>query len=201
MCPSAETFWTIMSMLIPASASGRKTRPATPGWSGTPSDGHLRLAGVVRDAGDDCLFEHVFLLDDPRALLARGTTSGRGASLRGCERTRPTAASARARLTPTARASPRTRPTSSLRAFGHDARVGREHAVDVGVDLADVRVERGGERDGGRVGAAAAERRHVLVGRDALEAGDDRDLARPRAPRARGRGASRRCAPCRGSCR
>ena len=26
-----------MSMLMPASASGRKTRAATPGWSGTPS--------------------------------------------------------------------------------------------------------------------------------------------------------------------
>ena len=60
----------------------------------------------------------------------------------------------------------------------HDARVGREDAVDVAVDLADVGVERGGERDGGRVGAAAAERRDVAgVAVEALEAGDDDDRA------------------------
>ena len=35
--PCAETFWTIMSMFTPASASARKTRAATPGRSGTPS--------------------------------------------------------------------------------------------------------------------------------------------------------------------
>ena len=34
--PAADMFWTIMSMLMPASASGRKMRPATPGRSGTP---------------------------------------------------------------------------------------------------------------------------------------------------------------------
>ena len=66
---------------------------------------------------------------------------------------------------------------------GHDARVGGEDAVDIGVDLADVGIHRGGERDGGRVGAAAAERGDVLgVRADALEAGDDRDVARDRAP-------------------
>ncbi len=34
--PFWETFWTIMSMFTPARASARKTRAATPGWSGTP---------------------------------------------------------------------------------------------------------------------------------------------------------------------
>ncbi len=34
---------------------------------------------------------------------------------------------------------------------GHDARVGGEDAVDVGVDLADVGLERGGQGDGGGV--------------------------------------------------
>ena len=34
--PPSETFWTIMSTLMPASASGRKSRAAMPGWSGTP---------------------------------------------------------------------------------------------------------------------------------------------------------------------
>ena len=65
----------------------------------------------------------------------------------------------------------------------HDPRVGGEHAVDVGVDLADVGAERGGERDRGGVGAAAAEGGDVLgVLADALEAGDDRDRRPRRAP-------------------
>jgi hypothetical protein len=58
-----------------------------------------------------------------------------------------------------------------------DPRVGREDAVDVGVDLADVGAERRRERNRRRVGAAAAEGRRIGVGRDALEAGDDHDLA------------------------
>ena len=45
----------------------------------------------------------------------------------------------------------------SLRAVGHDAGVGGEHAGDVGVDLAGVGLERGGQGDGGGVGAAPAE--------------------------------------------
>ena len=48
------------------------------------------------------------------------------------------------------------------RAVGDDPRVGGEDAVDVGVDLADVGVERRGQRDRGGVGAAAAERGDVL---------------------------------------
>ena len=65
--------------------------------------------------------------------------------------------------------------TSSLRAFGTSARVGRVDAAHVGVDLAVLGAERCGERDRGRVGAAAPERRHVLVGRHALESGDEDD--------------------------
>ena len=85
----------------------------------------------------------------------------------------------------------------SLRALGDDARVGGVDAVDVGVDLADVGVERRGERDRGRVGAAAAERRDVA--RRSRRPGSRRRSRScpPRAPRARGRGASRRSAPCR----
>ena len=78
---------------------------------------------------------------------------------------------------------------SSLRAFGHDARVGGEHAVDVGVDLADVRLEGRRERDRRGVRAAAPERRHVVGRRvDALEPGDDGHGAlRDRLPDAAGR--------------
>ena len=71
---------------------------------------------------------------------------------------------------------------------GHDPRIGAEDAGDVGVDLADVGAERGGDRDRGRVGAAAAERGHVLgVARDALEAGDEHDPVLGRARRGCGR--------------
>ena len=57
-----------------------------------------------------------------------------------------------------------------------DARVGGEDAGHVRVDLAGG-AERGRERDRGRVGAAAAERRDVhRVAREALEAGDEDDL-------------------------
>ena len=60
----------------------------------------------------------------------------------------------------------------------HDAGVGGEDAVDVGVDLADVGLERRGEGDGGGVGAAAAERGDVAgAAVEALEPGDDRDRA------------------------
>ena len=61
---------------------------------------------------------------------------------------------------------------------GDDARVGGEDAVDVAVDLAHLGAEGRGERDGGGVGRATAERGDVLgVLGDALEAGDDRDGA------------------------
>ena len=85
------------------------------------------------------------------------------------------------------------------RAFGHDPRVGGEDAVHVGVDLADVGVQRGGERDGGGVRAAPAERGDVLgVLRDALEAGDDRDRALVERARAAGPGVTSmiRARPC-----
>ena len=60
----------------------------------------------------------------------------------------------------------------------HDPRVGGEDAVHVGVDLAVLGAERCGQRDGRGVGRAASERRDVLGGlRDALEAGDDDDVA------------------------
>ena len=64
-----------------------------------------------------------------------------------------------------------------LACVGDDARVGGVDPGHVRVDLAGG-AERCRERDGRRVGAATAERRHVLaLGRDALEAGDEHDLA------------------------
>ncbi len=65
----------------------------------------------------------------------------------------------------------------------HDPRVGGVDAVDVGVVLADVGLEHRAEGDQRRIAAAAAQRGEIALGRDALEAGDDDDLARRRAAR------------------
>ena len=65
-----------------------------------------------------------------------------------------------------------------LAGLRHDARVGGEHAGDVGVDLAGVGVERLRPAPTAvSVAAAATQRGDLLVGADALEPGDDADLA------------------------
>ena len=59
----------------------------------------------------------------------------------------------------------------------HDPRIGGEHAVHVGVDLADVGVQRRRQRNGGGVRAAPTEGGDVLgVLGDALETGHQRDM-------------------------
>ena len=61
---------------------------------------------------------------------------------------------------------------------GHDARVGGEHAVDIGVDLAHVGLQCRGDGDGRGVGTATTQRGDVPgVLADALEPGDQHDLA------------------------
>ena len=60
--------------------------------------------------------------------------------------------------------------------FGHEARVGGVHAVDVRVDVAALGTERDRQGDGARIRAAAAERRDLVAG-GALEACDDHDAA------------------------
>ena len=61
--------------------------------------------------------------------------------------------------------------------FGHDARVGGVDAIDVGVNLAGIGPQHGGQGDGRRIAAAAAERGDVEIVVDALEAGGDDDVA------------------------
>ncbi len=58
-----------------------------------------------------------------------------------------------------------------------DARVGGEDALDVGVNIASVGLDRDREGDGRGVRAAATERREIPFRGDALEAGDHRDSA------------------------
>jgi hypothetical protein len=57
----------------------------------------------------------------------------------------------------------------------HDPGIGRVDAVDVGIDVAAVRLHRRRERNRRGVGAAAAERCDAAVGGDALEARDNGD--------------------------
>jgi len=63
-----------------------------------------------------------------------------------------------------------------LAGLRHDPRVGRVHAVDVGIDLADFRPDGGGESDGRGVRAAASQCGNSAIGRDTLEAGHDHDF-------------------------
>ena len=59
---------------------------------------------------------------------------------------------------------------------GDDARIAREHAIDVGKNLAGVRFERAGQCDRGQIGAAAAERCRFAFRRLSLKSGDDHDV-------------------------
>ena len=104
------------------------------------------------------------------------------AHARRCGRTRPTAWPASGSRAAVISSISSKLTVAMRRAVGHEARVGGEHAGHVGVELAGVGLERVGQRDGGGVGAAAAEERDVAVGRHALGAADDRARARRRAP-------------------
>ena len=58
----------------------------------------------------------------------------------------------------------------------HMAGIGSVHAIHIGVDLAQVGVERGGQSHGRGVGAAPAQSGDVVILVDALEAGHQHDL-------------------------
>jgi hypothetical protein len=169
-------FCTIMSTLIVASPMALKMRAATPGLSGTPT--RVSLAWF--------LSSETPRMTTPSMLRVSSFTMVPGLSLR-LERTSNT--------TPNFLANSTERQLHDLGAeageFEHfvvgnlgellrvrdDAGVGGVNAVDVRVDLAEVGLERGGERDGGEVGTAAAERGDLRLRRFALESGDDDDIA------------------------
>ena len=155
-------------------------RPEDPrrdaGMVGHAGDRDLRLGVVVGDGGDDGLLHRCVLLGDPGPRLpgeARAHVQRDVVIAGELDRAQHQhAAAARGDLEHLLEAD--LRQASRL---GDDPRVGAEDAGDVGVDLAGVRTERRRERDRGHVGPAASERRDVAVGRHALEARDDRDLA------------------------
>ena len=111
---AAETFCTIMSMLISASAQRLEDRGRLAGLVGHADDGDLGLAAVVRDAGDDRLLHRagppsVVRVDDPGALAGARTTTARGSACRTGGRTRRSAGAGPSRRRPPSPASPRRR--------------------------------------------------------------------------------------------
>ena len=112
-------------------------------------------------------------------------------------RTRPTGSAAPWRRCWPSRASPRRRPAHLAR-LGHHVRVGREHPGDVGVDLARVRLQRGGDGDRRGVRAAAAEGGDVALRRRSPGNPATTTMEWPsRAARARARCGCPGCGRCR----
>ena len=147
-----------------------------PGLSGTPMHGDLGLVAVERDAGDDWLVPSpcaVFLESDQRArrgfLVERQSRVVKLESTRSGTRYLPANSTERicSTLEPRLAISSISSKVTVREAarLGHDARVGGVDAVDVGVDLALVGLQRRGERHRRGVGAAAAERGDVAVRR------------------------------------
>ena len=171
------SFWMIMSTLMFASASAVSTRPAMPGTSGSPVR-VIRASAVewvtaVMSARSIVCSSSWITVPGPSSKLDRQWIVTPWLRAYSTERSWSTPGAARRHLEHLLEGEHR-----QLARLGHDARVGAEHAGHVRVDLADVGAERGGERDGGRVRAAAAERGHVeRLLRDALEAGHQHDLA------------------------
>ena len=125
-------------------------------YVGQADDGHFRLAAVVRDSGQDGVF-HGDVLD---------RSGDDGAGLVGVRRPDVDGnvvaagvfhAAQHEHLRPGRRHLEHLLEGDGVQpaGVGHDARVGGEDAVDVGVDLADIGVQRGRQRDGGGVRSAA----------------------------------------------
>ena len=175
--PLAPVFCTIMSTLMPRSASSRNSCGGDARTVRDALDRDLRLRGVVGDGRDDGLFHRGVLLHDPGAGLpgeARSDVQRHAVAARELDRaqheTRPPVAAisiissketcARRRAVGTTRGSAEKTP-------GH-----------VGVDLAHVCLQRSRQGDGGDVGAAAPQRRDVPLGGHALKPRDDGNQSR-----------------------
>ena len=144
---------------------------------GQPDDGHLRLTAVVSHAGEDRVFHRDVLhrTFDERARLIgvrRAHVNGNVVTAGVFHATQHEhLGAARRHLEHFLEADGVQMPR-----VGHDARIGCKDAVDVRIDLANVGVQRRGERHGGGVRPAAAKRGDVLtVLADALKSGDEHD--------------------------
>ncbi len=165
---------------MPASASALKISTGDPGLVADPDQGHSRLIDGVGDGCDERLL-HGLLLG-----LVLADDEGTGTVLEAAAAVDAHAVVAgvldRSQLQdPGARGGHLERLLEGrdrdLASVGDDPRVGAEDAGDIGVDLADVGVERRGKGNRRRVRAASPQRGDVVVrGRDALEAGHQDDV-------------------------
>ena len=173
---------------VPSRRARRRSSPPRPGMSGTPRMRDLRLVLVVGDPADHARLP---------STASSSHTSVPGSSLNddfthsgtlyfianSTERICSTLAPERRQLEHLLVAD----AVDLARRRAH-VRIGGVDAVDVGVDLAGVGLERRRDRHRRGVRAAAAERGDVALLVDALEAGDHRDL--PLAPAPRGCGSA-----------
>ena len=183
---AADTFCTIMSTFAPDFATILKISAALPGTSGTPM---IVIFAWLRSVATPATIGSSISSPSPPAgsVMPGPSTQVPSPELnvdRAWISTPWRRAYSTARMYSTFAPLAASSSISSLETcvellrLRHDAGIGGEDAVHVAVDLAHVGLERGGERDGGRVGAAAAERRDVAgVAVEALEAGDDDDRA------------------------
>ena len=140
----------------PRPRSPGRSCAATPGPVGHVVDRHLRLVGVERDPGDQHAFHLVLAPPAPTCRARRSnderTWSGTPWRRAILDRARLQHLGARRRQLEHLVVADHV----DLARVRHDPRVGGEHAVDVGVDLADLGADRAGHRDRREVGAAAA---------------------------------------------
>ena len=175
--PSRLMFCTIMSTTMFCLPSPPKTRRGDAGPVGHAQDRDLGLPAVVGDAGHHHVFHAVILPGHQRARvrLEGGAHVDRHVVLlgeldrAGLQHLGPQRGHLEHLVVGDA---------GQLARVGHHVGIGGVDAVHVGEDLAHVGLERGGERDAGEVGAAAAEGRDVPALGGALEAGHHRDAAR-----------------------
>ena len=184
---------------MPSAAIALKIAGGHAGAVGHVVDRDLRLVGVQGDAADQHAFHVVVLLDpgslvllERRADVQRHARPARHLDRAGLQHLR----AGRRQLEHLV-----VGDAVDLARVGDDPRVGRVDAVHVGVDLADVGADRAGHRHRGQVRAAAAERRDLVLARQALEPRQDHDVAGVERLLDRASGGSRRSSRRRAGCR
>ena len=169
------SFWMIVSTLQLASASALKIARGGARAVGHAEQRDPGLLGRVGDGGDQGVFHGLVLSEHNgtgAVLEARAAVDPHAVGARVLDRAQLQHLGARGRHLE------HLLEADEAAACGRRGRsAGRRVKTpgDVGVDLAHLGADRGGQRDRGRVRAAATERGHVAARRHALEAGDEHD--------------------------